>query len=250
VGALIPVDSANLNVACRSQRDFEPLAGFTPHIVVFFCCHILSVRAFTLSPAKTEDIKMKTIVTILTEGYADWEIGLLTAAAHGFYDVLTLFATPGGKPVISAGGLKVTPDMAIETIDPAALDALVVCGGSSWKRPGAPDIAKIVNAVHNAGKLVGAICDGTLAVARTGLLDHLAHTSNGKGYLDESGYGGAKRYLDVPRAVSDQYVVTAPATAPVTFMAKVLEGIGVGDTQLNYYVGLYGAEHEATKQAA
>ena len=193
---------------------------------------------------------MKTIVTILTEGYADWEIGLLTAVARGFYDVRTLFATPGGQPVTSAGGLKVTPDLAIETIDAEALDALVVCGGSSWKKPGAPDIAKIVNAVHKAGRLVGGICDGTLALARTGVLDDLAHTSNGKGYLDESGYGGAKRYLDVPQAVSDKNVVTAPATAPVTFMAKILEGIGVGDTQLSYYIGLYGTEHGRGKQAA
>ena len=188
---------------------------------------------------------MKTIVTILTEGYADWEIGLLTGAARGFYEVRTLFAAPGGTPVKSAGGLTVTPDLAIADIDIAALDALVVCGGSSWKSPNPPDIAAVVNAAHNGGKLVAGICDGTLALARTGLLDGLAHTSNGKGYLDESGYRGASHYRDVPQAVADQNVITAPATAPVTFMAEILKGIGVGDPNLDYYIGLYGAEHAA-----
>ncbi len=87
-------------------------------------------------------------------------------------------------------------------------------------------------------------------MARTGLLDGLAHTSNGKGYLDESGYRGASHYRDVPDAIADQGVITAPATAPVTFMAEILKGIGVGDANLDYYVGLYGAEHAPARAVA
>ena len=44
---------------------------------------------------------MAKIVTILTEGFADWETGLLNGAARNFYGVDTEFATPGGKPVRS-----------------------------------------------------------------------------------------------------------------------------------------------------
>jgi len=57
---------------------------------------------------------MTKIVTILTEGFADWETGLLNGVARGFYGAQTLFATPGGKPVTSTGGMKVTPDAALE----------------------------------------------------------------------------------------------------------------------------------------
>ena len=50
---------------------------------------------------------MTTIVTILTEGFADWETACSTAwrrllRGQGAY------ATPGGKPVTSTGGMKVT----------------------------------------------------------------------------------------------------------------------------------------------
>ncbi len=55
---------------------------------------------------------MTTIVTILTEGFADWETTLLNAVAHAFYKVETRFATPGGKPVTSSGGMTVTPTLA------------------------------------------------------------------------------------------------------------------------------------------
>src|SRR3954467_15247176 len=97
---------------------------------------------------------MPRIVTILTEGFADWETTLLNAVAKGFYQAETAYASPGGKPVTSMGGMRVTPDMALEDIDPQALDALVVCGGSNWKQPSAPDITAVVLAAHDAGKIV------------------------------------------------------------------------------------------------
>jgi len=188
---------------------------------------------------------MTIIATLLTEGFADWETAMLNAAARGFYGVETRFASPGGHAVTSMGGLKVQPEMTFETLDLEAIDALVISGGLIWKTPDAPAIGQAVRKAHARGKVVAAICDGTLALARTGLLDTVAHTSNGAGYLDESGYGGAALYRDVPGAVRDQRVVTAPATAPATFMAAVLAELGRADDQLAYYVGLYGAEHGA-----
>jgi putative intracellular protease/amidase len=186
---------------------------------------------------------MTTIVTVLTEGFADWETALLNAVAHGYYNVETRFATPGGTPVTSGGGMRVTPDMALEAIDPAALDALVICGGSIWQTPQAPDLTALVKAVRAKGKIIAAICDGTVAAARTGLLDDVAHTSNGENYLDVTSYGGKRRYRNVPYAVSDDRVITAPATAPVSFMNEILKALGVADDNLAYYVGMHGAEH-------
>lgn len=186
---------------------------------------------------------MTTIVTILTEGFADWETALLNAVAHAFYKAETLFATPGGRPVTSLGGMQVTPGLALESIGLDGLDALIVCGGTIWQTDRAPDLTEILNAAHRKGKVVGAICDGTVAVARTGLLDDIDHTSNGVGYLDFTGYGGKARYQDVPHAVSSKKVITAPATAPVSFMAEVMRAVGLGDANLDYYIGMHAAEH-------
>lgn len=188
---------------------------------------------------------MTTIVTILTEGYADWETALLNAVARSFYGVDTRFATPAGAPVTSAGGLKITPDMAVEDIDVGAADALLVNGGVAWTQADAPDVSKAITAAVAAGKAVGGICDGTLALARAGVLDNVKHTSNSPENLPPTGYNGADLYQDQPDAVCDQRIITAPGTAPVSFMAAVLEALGMRDENLNFYLGMHAAEHKA-----
>ena len=188
---------------------------------------------------------MTTIVTILSQGYADWETALLNAVARGFYGVETKFATPDGKPVTSAGGLKVTPDLAVAEIDIAGVDALVVNGGSAWSQDDAPDIGTVLLAARDAGKTVAGICDGTLALARAGVLDGIDHTSNSPDNLPPTGYQGQARYQDQPSAVVAGRIVTAPGTAPVSFMAGVMETLGLRDDNLEFYIGLHAAEHKA-----
>lgn len=188
---------------------------------------------------------MTTLVTILTQGYADWETALLNATARGYYGLETRFATPGGQPVTSSGGLKVTPDLAVEDIDVSAIDALVINGGTSWTQPDAPDCSAVIRAARDAGKTVAAICDGTLALARAGILDTVAHTSNSPDNLAPTAYAGAQHYRDQPDAVVSGRIVTAPGTAPVSFMASVLQTLGLRDDNLDYYVGLHAAEHRA-----
>jgi len=188
---------------------------------------------------------MTKIVTILTEGFADWETTLLNAVAHSYYKVETLYATPGGKPVISSGGMKVAPDMAAEDVKPEDFDAVVVCGGSAWQGPNPPDIAALLHATKDKGVLLGLICDGTVAAGKAGILDDVRHTSNGKGYLDPIGYKGGALYRDTPAAVTDHRIVTAAGTSPVAFMSAVMEGLGVADDNLSYYVGLHAAQYKA-----
>lgn len=185
---------------------------------------------------------MTTIVTILTEGFADWETTLLNAVAHAFYKLETRYATPNGGPVTSSGGMRVMADMAMADINLDAVDGVIFCGGTAWQSPGAPDIAKLARAAAKKGKVVGAICDATVALARTGLLDDIAHTSNGAGYLDVTEYKGKSAYRDVPHAVADGRIITAPGTAPVSFMEAVMKALGKGDEDLAYYVGLHAAQ--------
>ena len=188
---------------------------------------------------------MTTIVTILTPGFADWETALLNAASRSYYKIDTHFATQGGQKVTSAGGMQVTPDLAIEDIDPNQLDALVVCGGEAWSKPGAPDLGDLLRRTRDAGKIVGGICDGTLALARSGILDDVRHTSNSPQNLPPTGYAGAAHYQDQPMAVVADRIVTAPGTAPVSFMAGVMETLGLKDDNLKFYLGLHAAEHKA-----
>jgi putative intracellular protease/amidase len=185
---------------------------------------------------------MTTMVIVLTEGFADWETTLLGAVARSFYGVETRYAAPGGKQVTSSGGMRVTPDLALEAIDVGALDALIASGGTIWQSPAAPDLTGLLLAAKDAGKVIGLICDATMAAAKTGLLDTVAHTSNGVGYLNATGYMGKALYRDVPHAVSDQKVVTATASASVSFMHEVMRALGKSDGNLDYYVGMHAAQ--------
>jgi hypothetical protein len=59
---------------------------------------------------------MTRIVTILTDNFSDWETALINSTCRGYYGFDTLFASPNGAPVISSGGMHVTPNMALEAI--------------------------------------------------------------------------------------------------------------------------------------
>jgi len=187
---------------------------------------------------------MTSIVTLLTDGFADWETSLLNGAGRGFYKFDTAYASPGGRPVTSMGGMKVVPDLSFDAVDPANFDALVICGGSGWEGPEAPDLTDLARRFHDSGKLVAAICDGTIALARTGLLDDVPHTSNGAGYLDRTGYAGKRLYRDTPQAVTERGIVTAPGTSPVAFMSAVMRALGAADDQLAHYLGLHAAQFD------
>lgn len=187
---------------------------------------------------------MTKIVTILTPGYADWETALLNAGARSYYNMDTRFASPGGAEVVSSGGMRVVPQMAVDDIDVSDLDVLVVSGGSAWQAEDAPEIGKVLQDARAAGKIVAGICDGVLSLARAGLLDNVKHTANGPESLPDTGYAGGAYFTGSPKAVLDDRIVTAPGTAPVSFMGAVFEALDMRNGDLDFYFGLYGVEHQ------
>jgi putative intracellular protease/amidase len=197
-----------------------------------------------------EEIEMTKIVTVLTDGFADWETSLLNAVARGFYGTHTAYATLDGMPVVSMGGMKVTPDLALGDLDAAGYDALIVCGGGAWEQEDPPDIGAALGKAAADGKVVAGICAGSYQLAKAGLLDAAAHTSNSRADLEKTGYRGTSHYRDAADAVRDGKLVTAAGVAPVSFMAKVMEALGLRDGNLDYYVGLHAAQYGELKAAA
>jgi putative intracellular protease/amidase len=187
----------------------------------------------------------KRIAILLTEGFADWEFGLLAGAGRGYYSVDTVFVSPGGRPVMSMGGLSVSPSGDCYEISPKEFDALVLIGGTIWEKATAPDVSKLVDDFRQAGCVVAAICGATLALARAGLLNDVAHTSNGRDFLNAhvKAYKGAGLYKDQPAAVVGQRIVTASGTAPDTFAAEVLNAIGVDAAQVQQLKSMLASEH-------
>lgn len=187
----------------------------------------------------------KRLAIVLTEGYADWECGLLMATARHECGAETVILTPGGKDVTSLGGVAIKSAGAAEDASPAEFDVLVLSGGTIWQSDDVPDLSAPVGRFIDAGKPVAGICDATLALGRLGLLDTRAHTGNYASQLSDvvPAYRGAALYRDQPQAVRDSGVITASGAAPVTFAREILDAIGLGSPELFDYLGMYGDEH-------
>jgi len=169
----------------------------------------------------------KRIVVVLPDLFADWEYGLFAATARLWFKATVSFASPSAGKAVSAAGLEVSGLAGLGSLSPDDHDAIVAIGSDVWFSDDPPDISSQLIAFSQAGRVIGCICGATLAAARAGLLDDHDHTSNGRDFLAAhfGDYSGMHKYRDVPRAVRDGNLVTAPSSAPGTFTCRVLEAL-------------------------
>jgi len=168
---------------------------------------------------------MARLAFVLIDPFADWEPALLAATAKSDFHDQVRWLTPGGRDVHSMGGMTVRADGALQDFEPASADALLFIGSPHWETDENPLFAQAARHAAEAGIVVGGICGATLVLARAGLLDTRAHTSNSLQFLRDygGGYKGVSHYRDVARAVSDGKVVSASGLAPVSFATEVLK---------------------------
>lgn len=191
---------------------------------------------------------MTVAVAFLQPGWADWEAGSVLSYLREYCGVQVEIATPDGEPQTSIGGVLAASDY--KFTDPVLSDAdvFLLIGSDAW--PGYRDEAfdGLLRQVHADGKIVGAICGATVAVARAGLLAGKAHTSNGAEWLagHAPDYAGIEGYVDTPKAVTDGRIVTASGLAPVTFSAAIgrLVAPEAGDKH-DEYLALFAREFAA-----
>ncbi|MBN9242601.1 MAG: DJ-1/PfpI family protein [Mesorhizobium sp.] len=169
----------------------------------------------------------KKIGFVFIPAFADWEFGLLSGPAADWFGLKTVALTPGGQPVTSIGGFGLNGARSFHPAENADLDAVAVIGSDTWPSADAPDVSPLLHAVAERGGLVGGICGGTLALARAGLFDGVEHTSNGRDWILKHlpDYAGRERYRDVPHAVADGHIVSAPGSAPGTFAVEFLAAL-------------------------
>jgi putative intracellular protease/amidase len=166
---------------------------------------------------------------LVVEGFADWEPAhaLAELRRSGNRSVVTVGFDL--EPVESMGGLRVTPDRALGDIRPSEMEILILPGGDFWES-GYPEteLRRVLTEAIAAGVPIAAICGGTLAVARAGLLNDRRHTSNMPGYIAEHvpQYSGAALYQSVP-ALNDRGVITASGLAPVEFAREIFKQLRI-----------------------
>jgi len=99
---------------------------------------------------------------------------------------------------------------------------LLLPGSDDWYKPAHGAAVAKARDFLSAGVPVAAICGATVALARAGILDDRAHTSNGRAELAPTGYAGAARYVDAP-AVTDRDLITASGIFPIDFARAIFE---------------------------
>src|SRR5690349_6892488 len=101
---------------------------------------------------------MSRITFVLVDPFADWEAAHLAPGAKTDLGDEVRYVSPGGRPVQSMGGLRVSVDGAVEDFDPASADALVVIGSPVWDTPQTPDVSAVLRRADEAGLVIGGIC--------------------------------------------------------------------------------------------
>lgn len=168
----------------------------------------------------------KTVGFVFIDSFADWEFGLLSGSAVEWFGARAVALTPEERTVRSMAGFQLAGERGIAPHENDDLDAVALIGSDNWMSD-APDVGPLVNAVASRGGIVGAICGSTLALARAGLFAGRLHTSNGRDWIREFApdYAGAEFYRDVPHAVADKGIISAPGSAPGTFAVAFLEAL-------------------------
>ena len=177
----------------------------------------------------------KTCYVYVLDTLADWEIGYVTAELHsGRYidqgrGIVSLVKIGNSlKPVTTIGGMSITPDLDIESVDFKEGDILLLPGADTWFEEKQQKIIDMVAALLDRKVVVAAICGATAALASKGLLNERKHTSNDKVYLKMVGpqYSGEDYYSNLP-AVVDGNLITATGLAPLEFSYELFKLTGV-----------------------
>nr|WP_319542628.1 DJ-1/PfpI family protein [uncultured Pseudodesulfovibrio sp.] len=188
---------------------------------------------------------MAKVALLLTQGFADWEYALIAGTGRPFYGIDIQFFAPEAGEIHSQGGLATVISHTIENIPEWSPNAVVIIGGTIWTSEDTPDVGELLKTQHSKGGIVAGICGGTLPLARAGLLNEVSHTSNDAEFLNKNaaGYSGSEQFCASVSAISDNRVITAPGTAPVSFTAAIFESIGIDGTVVKQFREMMAAEH-------
>ena len=177
-----------------------------------------------------EDILTSQAVHVVVfDGFADWEPAHALAELRRWGKRSVVAVGFDLDPVTSMGGLRVVPDRALDDIRPSEIEILILPGGDFWESSyPQSELNRVLDELIAAGVPIAAICAGTLAVARAGLLNDRRHTCNMPGYIAKHfpEYSGASLYEAVP-AVNDHGVITASGLASVEFAREIFKQLRI-----------------------
>ena len=170
----------------------------------------------------------KKIYLFLFDGFSDWEIAYLTPEIKKSENFDLIYFSHEGKPVVSCGGLHITPDTSLKDINPDEVEMLILPGGTAWEKDENDFIDPLVLNLFTRGKTIAAICAATAYLGKKGILNELKHTSNALFYLKAVApeYLGESNYED-SFAVTGKNIITANGIASIEFAREIFIKLGL-----------------------
>jgi len=190
-------------------------------------------------------MKQQDVHLFVFDGLSDWEPGYAVAGINnpqfqltpGSYRVRTVSLRSAS--VLTMGGIRIEPDLMLDSLTPEDSAMLILPGGSAWDSCQNMEAVKVAGTFLDCGVPVAAICGATAGLARGGLLDHRRHTSNAREYLGATQYQGASLYDDSP-SVTDDNLITASGIAPVDFAQHIFRRLNLyRPSVLDAWYGLF-----------
>jgi putative intracellular protease/amidase len=181
---------------------------------------------------KKENTNTAYVYIFLFDGFSDWEIAYLTPELRKNKKIVLKYFTIDGLEIISAGGLKITPDLSIKELNPDNVSVLILPGGIAWEEKSIKGIDKLVETLNSENKTIAAICGATTYLGQKGYLDEVKHTSNALDYLKyiAPNYKGEKGYQS-DFSVTGENIVTANGIAPIEFAREIFRKIKLNSEQ-------------------
>ncbi|MDP1835746.1 MAG: DJ-1/PfpI family protein [Chlamydiales bacterium] len=188
----------------------------------------------------------ETVHLAIYNTMGDW--GVSYAIAHinspkfqktpGRYQIKTV--GDSFEPIITAGGVRIAPDLTLDMLEPEDSRMLILPGGDSAAAGGIDRFVKLAGRFLSVGVPVAAICGSTVALAKSGLLDELPHTSNAQVQLEMVGYKGSSHYQDDKLAVTAGCLITAGGIAAVEFAFEIFRKLDMySDTTMRSWYKLF-----------
>jgi len=177
-------------------------------------------------------MKCRDVYLFVFDSLSDWESGYAAVGINsprfqtnpGRFRIRTVGLSE--NPVSTLGGVRILPDLTLDSITPENSAMLILPGGDAWDMGKNMEAVEAASVFLKSGVPVAGICGATAGLARGGLLDRRRHTSNSREYLAATGYRGLNFYEDAP-AVTDNDLITAPGTAPVDFARHIFERLAL-----------------------
>mgnify|MGYP001367783581 CR=1 FL=1 len=184
---------------------------------------------------------MKKIIVFLFDGFADWEIAYLTPELMKNEAFELVYFSKDGNPVVSMGGLHISPGISLKEITPDEVSMLILPGGTAWEKNENDVINPLAEDLFAKGKIIAGICAATVYLGKRGFLNNLRHTSNVLFYLKEMApeYSGEQHYEN-SLAVTDGNIITANGIASVEFAREIFKKLELhSETEIEKWFQLF-----------